>query len=171
MKKVIGTLLSALIILSCFSGCSKTAAEAGGITVYDGDGNVIAQGSREDIQKSEYFAYLDIAVREAVGIIGKTEEIDDTEGEKKLFDGEYSIYTAFDKGAYESIVNAYSEYDGYFSVGCALTDWNGALIAAYSNGKAEDDTINYSTEKTAPYSAFKPLSVYLHTNETYASTS
>ncbi len=159
MKRTISALLSALMIASCLWGCSKPQDE-GSITVYDNDGNVIAEGSREKIQKSEYFAYLERVISEAAKIVCDIEEYDESEGEKMLFKGEYKIYTAFDKNAFESIEKAYGEYEGCFSFGCAITNWEGVLIAAYSKSAKGEDSINYSIEKTSPFSSFKPLSVY-----------
>lgn len=160
MRRIISIILSALIILSCFSGCSKTAGEAGGITVYDGNGKVMAKGDREKIMNSEYHTYLESVINEASKLICEIEERSEREGEMLLFNGNYEIHTAFDPDIYENIKNAYSEYEGDFSCGFAVTTWEGVLLATYSASEKEGEEINYSLKKTPPFSAIKPLSVY-----------
>ena len=159
MKRIVVAALTAALTISSLFGCSRVE-KGGKITVYDKNDTVIAKVSAADIGKNEYFAYLEKVIDEASKIIGEADGSEEKEWEKRLFEGEYEIYTAFDKDVFESIAAGYTEYEGEFSFGCAVTSYDGLLLAAYSSSNKEEDSTNYSLNKTSPFSTIKPLSVY-----------
>ena len=161
MKRILAVLLVFVFASTCLWGCSVDESGVGGsITVYSGDGSVMESGSFDKLSKSKHFAYIDTVISEASEIICEIEGCEAEKGKEQLFSGEYSIYTAFDEAVYDSMEAACTEYEGHCSFGCAVTTYDGVLLATYSLNEKEGDSTNYSVQKTAPYSAFKPLSVY-----------
>lgn len=136
------------------SGCGNS-----GSTVYDNDGKKI--GTVSKAEKSKYYAYLEIVNSEAIKIISEEKDCEEEEAISALNTGEYDIYTAFDENIYNSFNDAVKNYSTEGAAfGSAVTDLNGHLIAAYSFSE-EKEKVNFANKKTAPYSSFKPLSVYL----------
>ena len=153
-------ILGMIILSVCFvGGCTKK-----GLTVLDQQGNEMevlkkTQLGKEKIDEKGYRAYLEIVLEEATQIICKEKKVDEEEAEEILLKGNYSVYTNFDKAAYEAIKKS-EVLEKDVSFGCAITDLEGNLVAVYSGGDFKEEYQNYAQKKTAPYSSFKPLSVY-----------
>lgn len=146
-KKIIVICMLALALV--LTGCS-----GGGATVYDKDSNEM--GNLDNYGKSEFAGYLEIVNDEAVEIIKNQEKCTDEEAVELLSSGQYQIYTAFDESVHYAIQSVYGQLDSDLAFGSAVTDLQGHLLATFSSS---EDT-NYAVEATAPYSSFKPLSVY-----------
>lgn len=163
MKKWIAVFLSLLLALECaaVSGCSS----GGQVRVLDGGGQEIAaleslSDERTELHDHAYRTYLEIVLSEAEGCIASLYEWDTQQARRYLLEEECTLYTAFDGGAFHSLQNAYEQQaGGSLSFGGAVTDLQGNLLAVCSAGGEEG--ANYATAKTPPYSAFKPLSVYM----------
>lgn len=155
MKKKLLLLLGGAAVLIAVGLCIfLLQPEPAGITLYDSQGELLAQAqSRAQLRDCEYWAYADIAVTEAVTHLAVRESLPLEKAEKQLFQKGYAIYTDFDKALYEKMKTALSQYE--HDTGCAITDLYGVLLAVYSSGQS-----NLAATATAPYSAFKPLSVY-----------
>lgn len=136
-----------LISLLSLIGCSGSKS-----VVYDGNGQKI--GMLNDKEN----AYIELAKNEAIDIISENESCSNEEAAKKLEKEKYKIYTAFDKEVYDHIDTVYNETEiDELDFGCTIVNSEGMIIAAYSKGESGK---NFAVEKNAPYSAFKPLSVY-----------
>lgn len=152
-KKLLITAVTALVAGTlALTGCSVSGAQ-----VYDADGDKM--GSLKKDSSKNYTAYMEIVKNEAVNIMSETLECSEEEAKAELESGKYEVHTAFDKEIYQSLEDAYNSHSE-LSFGSAVTDLNGYLVAAYSGGP-EKDSKNFAVEKTAPYSSFKPISVYL----------
>ncbi len=113
---------------------------------------------KNNLTDSGHAAYLEVVVDEAVSIIAELEKCSLKNAKKLLLKNGYSIYTSFDTEIYSSIQDAYTKLQADEpEFACAVTDLDGHLLAAFSAAKTPK---NLATKKTAPYSAFKPLSVY-----------
>lgn len=163
-KKTIGYVLCLIILLQSIfiSGCAKKE-----VKIFDGDGNVLASLSSAKLQDADmeddgYRAYIEVVWDETVSIIQATENCDKEDAGKLIFENQYQIYTSFDKTIYQSLKKTYK--DGYekenLEFGSAVTDTKGHLLAVYGQTDSGDGYQNYATKITAPYSSFKPLSVY-----------
>ncbi len=153
-KIIIATLCLALVLGAiCFSFLGSP------LKIVASDGSPVAQPkSIKAISKDQNSAYLKIVFDEAVDILASINNCDKKEAGKQLFKGEYTIFTAFDPQINQKLSAACSPYDRVTTVGSAVTDLSGNLVAVYSTD-SKDDT-NYATLKTNPCSAFKPISVY-----------
>lgn len=160
-KHIIAALLAFALVLQLFTltACSTK----GSLKILDGAEEELAVLTSSNISKntlkdSAYAAYLEVALEEAVGIIAELEDCSAKKAEKLLFSKGYTVHTAFNSTVFSSIQNAYKEHqEAELEFACAVTDLNGRLLAAFSAGR---EGKNLATENTAPYSAFKPLSVY-----------
>lgn len=136
------------------AGCAKSS---GTVTVLDSQGNTLICLRENRIPADDSrWAYIQLAVDEAARQLAQARGCTQQEAVDQLFSGQYTVYTAFSPAVHQAITAA-MESRSLVEVGCAVTDLRGNLLAAYSGG----DTTNYATSPTAPYSAFKPLSVYL----------
>lgn len=160
-KKAAGLLMIGIFLFqACFlGGCSGEK-----VNILDRKDEVLtglnkSNFDKEKLENKGYWAYLDIVLDEAVQIVSDVEECSVDEAEKLIFEKEYSIYTTFDKQVYDAIDKA-QKLGENVSFGCAVTDLQGNLLAVYSAGDVEQEYKNFATMKTAPYSSFKPLSVY-----------
>lgn len=148
--------------MSLLTGCS----DDNGAKVYDGEEQVLAVLNRTSIDKLKVDdkgkkAYIDLVLDEAAEIIGTSKNCSLEEAQKLIIENEYEIYTSFDLNMYEAIKDSYEGYEEeQLEFGCAVTDLNGNVIAAYSGGDAKDEFQNHAQIKTAPYSSFKPISTY-----------
>ncbi len=141
IKKTASLLLSLTVAASCltFTGCSSES----NAEIYDSGGGLLSTSLEAD-PKSDNFAYLDIAISEAKTLVS----------EETLKKG-CKIYTYCDTRLISGMKTACNTTALGFEVGCAMTDLQGRLIAAYSSTET-----NLATQKNQPYSAIKPLAVY-----------
>lgn len=164
IKRRLVLLLASVLVLP--TGVMTGCASKGGTTVYDGEEQVLAVLNRATIDKLKleeegHRAYLDIVFDEAAGIISSFSDCSEEEAKELIAENEYEIYTEFDSAMYEAIKNSYQEYEqDELEFGCAVTDLQGNLIAAYSEAYEEDEYENCASMQTAPYSSFKPISTY-----------
>ena len=129
------------------------------LTVLDSKGEKIVEyKSLSKYEKDENNAYIQIAVDEAVKIIAEKQNLSEKTAKKQLFNGGYTLYTAFDSAVDKALNKTCDSLDKEINIGGAITDLNGNLIAAYSTDSK--DNLNFATKLTDPCSAFKPLSVY-----------
>lgn len=162
-KKAISCILSAAVIINSLSlaGCSGKDPS----TVLAADGEQIAsitsvESGEATYQKEEYFAYVDFVVSEATEILSELKGTDSEKAQKELINGGYTVSTLFDAEVLNKLSEAYlSKLSSSVPFGAAVTDLKGGLTAVYSGGNS-NETTNFATAKNAPYSAFKPLSVY-----------
>lgn len=151
---MIKKIISVLLIISVFllvSGCKKEETN-----IYDNNDKLIS--TADIITESENFAYIDIVMREADTIISKLNNCDEKSARNLLLKGKYKIYTYCDQGLIKTIKKVYSEVIPDVNFGCAISNLNGNLIAAYSGSESLET--NFAIKKTPPYSTFKPLAVY-----------
>ncbi len=157
VKKRCSWLLTVACVLAMFSGCHGQEATS---TVYDRDGNPVAEVGLHSLPQDAHSAYADIVRDEAVAILAQINDCRAKEAEKTFQQNAYHIYTAYDARIGEAMQTALAEA-GEYPLGCAMTDPEGNLLAAYSG----DRNVNYAATRRAPYSAFKPLSVYMQAVE------
>ena len=158
MKKIIAVFLSAVLALS-FAGC--TPKEYEGFRVYDSQGAEIAVIKSLPLDSAKLSdpllaAYIDIAFAEAAEAISAEQRVSLEKAEKILLGG-YGIWTNLDSSFYSAIKGALNEGED-LQLGCAVTNLNGALIAAYSAG---EEGRNFAAMRTQPYSSLKPLAIYM----------
>ncbi len=111
-----------------------------------------------DIDKA-YLPYLQAVTQEAVGILMSQSEDLTEEVAIKMISTGYEIETYLDTDIVDTI--AYEHRNSGISedsLGCALTDMDGCVVALYSN--ENDDNTNFALTRQYPYSSIKPLSVY-----------
>lgn len=150
-RKIISFLLAiSLCILAC--GCAKRQTA----NIYDGSGDVLVGSAEIDSLTDENSAYLDIVISQAANIIAQLKNTDTQSAVKQIKN--YNIYTYLDKDLVTAIATAYSETVSGASLGCAIVDLDGRLVAAYSASATEDK--NFALEKMQQHSTMKPLSVY-----------
>ena len=155
MKKFLSLFLVLTTFMSCFSSCKSNNKPA---RFFGADGNELASLSKiSELKKSEYGAYLDIVIDEAVDILSDLYDINDDDAENKLISQGYSVYTVFDNAVFESLRITAKEHDK-LDIGASITDHSGNLLAVLSS--EFDDDLNFATQLNVPCSAFKPLSVY-----------
>ena len=149
--------LALALVLGSLSGCGKER-EKNGIAVLDAGGDTLAVlQSADDLSKSSFSAYLEIALLETAEILSRQENTTVQEALDSLFDRQLRVETAFDRNVYEAVTGTQAVTQSDLEMGIAIVDQLGNLLAAYSS----DPVINFAIQKNAPYSAFKPLSVYL----------
>ena len=124
---------------------NRNDSKENNLTILDNNGEVIATLQNFE-NNGEYSDYIDVVMAEVKEILGDE------------LNGNYFIETAFDKIAYDSCNNAYErikiQNTPFASV---VTSLDGRILCVVSHG---NENINYAIQKTQPYSAFKPLSVY-----------
>lgn len=150
MKNIQRKIMLLICIVSCImlAGCSMS-----GTKIYDKDQNEINKS------QDETKAYMQIVEEDAVKILCEQNDCGDEEARKLLVKGKYHIYTYFNAALVKEMAETYRNYgDKKLSFACVATDLNGHLVGVFSGGSEE---INFAKEKQAPYSSFKPLSVYL----------
>lgn len=142
---IIAVVIIAITLFAIFGDSGGKTNSKNSITVLDSNGEVLTT-IRGFESEGEYSAYLDIVLSEVKTIIG--EELNDN----------YTVETTFDKTAFDSCNVAYEQIElKNTPFAAVITSIDGKILCAVSNG---EDRINYAVEKTQPYSAFKPLSVY-----------
>ena len=153
--KFLCVLLAMSLLPWSMAGCAK---EQGGLTVLDAKGSTMLC-IREDtpLAQDARQAYLQIVLIETAQLLAQKQGCTDQQALEQIFAGNYTVCTAFDPTVHNAMAAAITEQAGELAAGCAITDLGGNLLAAYST----DTQTNYATEKTPPYSSFKPLSVYL----------
>ena len=134
-------LLIIAVLMFVFNGATKTAD----ITVLDNAGNPIGslQGMNYD---GEYADFCDVVIDELAEILGEQPS------------GTYTVYSTFDKTAFDACEKSY-ESTSFSKVDFAqvVTKVDGQILSVFSAG---NNKLNFAVEKTQPYSAFKPISVY-----------
>ena len=155
MKRFFSLVISVFLILSLFCGCEK-----GTLKIFDGDGKAFAEIEYESEQKNEeYVSYTQIVLEEAIEIIKNVKSLSKRNAEKELYKGNYSVYTYLDPYVYDNVKKSYTEAYRNVDFGCAVTNLKGDILAVCSFD-TKDRGLNFSTEKTQPFSAFKPIAVY-----------
>lgn len=125
-----------------------------GITVYDSGGNVLATvKSTAELPKSDYWAYLDIAISQATEKVAEIKGWDRETARNHLLTEGYAIRTAFREDAFRALQSA---DENKAPMGGAVTDLKGNLLAVYS---ARGDT-NYAAAKLPPCDALTPVNLY-----------
>lgn len=133
------------------------------LTVVDGNGEVLATVSNLSVNDSNLkdrntSTYVKTVIDEAISVIAEKNGYSEEKSKKTLQNSSYTVYTAFDSKALEACSRAYSAFDDSKTPFSAVVMSNdGKLLSVFSGS---DESKNYATEKTQPYSAFKPLSVY-----------
>lgn len=130
------------------------------ITFFDSRGNQIACDSVSNFANNENFAYLDATVTEAIEILATTYAIPAEDAKSKLLENNYLIHTNFDEEISKNLKSGCEKYGDKVKVGGAIINLDGDLLAVVSVSKDVSNSINYSLEKNAPCSAFKPLAIY-----------
>ncbi|MBQ2939085.1 MAG: penicillin-binding protein [Clostridia bacterium] len=164
MKRTLCFLIAAAVGLGLLGGCTPeppTPNET--VTVVDAEGNRLASfdrldGLAEGVREPALLCYVQIAVNEAITYLMTADGLDQTAAAKALFAKPHTLHTAMQQTAYESMVDGMESAEQKATYAAAATDLHGKLIAAVSGGDATRN--NYAFQKTAPYSAFKPLSLY-----------
>lgn len=150
----------AIVIFVLNAQPPTTQTEEKPLTVFDSQGTVLLQAtSLPELYDANCWAYLEIAVEEALEIISQQENCSTADAKKRLFSDGYELHTAFDSIAFTALKEAQTLQKDC-SLACAITDLQGGLLAVWcedANGKQ----INYLQERSSPYSAFKALSVYM----------
>lgn len=133
-----------------------------GLIILDGNGETLTvlQSDMElNESEIEYQAYIEAAVQEAIQLMAEKEDSTEEEIEKEIFNGEYTLYTSFDRTAFSASQSAYKSTNFEdIPFATVVTAYDGRILSIY-NGE-NSGNINYALEKTQAYSAFKPLSVY-----------
>ena len=145
--------------LSFLGGCGKKE-----VVIVDNAGKEIEVLSETEygegkMSEAGHRAYVEVVMDEAIQIVSEEKNCSIDEAEKLIFQEGYSLYTVFEEEIYNAIAES-KLLDEKVSMGCAVTDLKGNLLAAYSAGDYEQEYQNFATKDTAPYSSFKPLSVY-----------
>ena len=164
--KIAAVLLLTASLLTLWS-CKKDGVSGDGIPFYDKEGGIIcridtADSSKWKLEDKGFRFYVQYALNEAVELISDTDNCTAEEAEKKLFGGDYAIYTNFDETAYNGLKSAYVENaaDVDYTYGGAVSDNSGRLLAIYSQSLSEDSRADYSTEKQKVYGLLTPVGVY-----------
>lgn len=166
MKRIVKGLLAIVLIVQTLSvaGCSSGGAKS--LQILDSGGNEMAflqtvSDARTELTDSAYRAYLEAVLSECEILIAEQNNCDVKKARKFLLENECTVYTAMDSRVFSSVQKAYEQQNQKdLSFGCAVTDLHGSLLALFSAGADGQEYVNYATEKTPPYSSFKPLCVY-----------
>ncbi|MBO4277428.1 MAG: penicillin-binding protein [Clostridia bacterium] len=156
-KKLLAAALAAacLLLFACAGGSGNEADKK--LVITDSEGNELAvyvTGEESPAEKG-YASYIGAAISEASGIIVSLGIAAKENAAEELLAGGYIIETAFVPQVAEAIKNAAeSQLEPGTGFGAAATDLQGRLIASY------DTRRDLAFTHTAPYSSFKPLSVY-----------
>ncbi|MBP5155958.1 MAG: hypothetical protein J6252_05185, partial [Clostridia bacterium] len=158
-KKIIAAALAAFCLLLSACGSETGGGSEGGIkenrlVITDSAGNELAVfvSGKESVEK--YSSYVGKAISEAAEILVSAGLCKKENAAEELLSGGYVIETALVPKAAEAIMSAASQLEPGAAFGAAATDLQGRLIAACDN--RGDSAFAH----TAPYSSFKPLSVY-----------
>lgn len=133
------------------------------LTVCDAAGNPMAQIQdyplkAKHLTDAGQWAYIDVVLDEATLCLQQTYGGSIEEAQDRLLHSGYTIHTNFDTACYAAMRDAYAqEENAPPTFAAAMTDLHGRVLAVYSVGEKES---NYAKQALAPYSAFKPLSVY-----------
>lgn len=152
-------LLCAAAMLGGLCGCGASDA---GVTVYDAAGGVMGTRttltgtSADTLTDPAYSSYIDIALVEAVTALAVATDTTVDAAQKALLRDGYTVHTAFDPTIFAALAAGYKDKATKdLDFACAVTDYNGNLLATYSVGKQ-----NYAMTPQSPHSSFKPLGVY-----------
>ncbi len=156
IKKWISGLLC-LVILCSFSGCKGSKNP---LLILDNEGREVASVSSERaVRKHEDRAYVEMVTKEAAEILSKLLGLSESQAQKKIYDGGYVVYTAYDPKMNKALATACAAKEKEIEVAAVITDLSAHVCAAYSS-KCSNKETSYATAKEPPCSAFKPLSVY-----------
>ncbi len=161
INKIISVILLLTLALCSIAACTPKEYAV----ILDRNGNVMCHVTSFDRGVSDaadpYLnAYVDIVKDEACKIVAAQNGIDTKEAQKYILNSLLAINTCFDPLAYEQLKTAgENELMTECSVALSATATDGKLLAVFSKSLS-DKYVNLATEKTAPYSAIKPLSVY-----------
>ena len=133
-------LISALF----FSSCSDGKTQARRIILTDSDGTVFYDSDNAAEQNANK-AFIDIVLNEIEALSPKAK-------------GTINVRTTLDAGLQKNCTDTYSEslLSGV-PFAAVVTATDGKILCAMSGG---NERVNYTLQKTQPYSSFKPLSVY-----------
>ena len=146
-KKVVLPISLVIIIAVIFLAFlfNRNGKEENNLTILDNERNIIATIHNFE-NNGEYSDYIDVVITEVKEILGED------------LNSNYIIETSFDKVVFESCNNAYEQMNfRNIPFASVVTGVDGRILCVVSHG---DGNINYALQKTQPYSAFKPLSVY-----------
>lgn len=153
LNKIISIVLTFLLCLT-FCSCNSNSAS---LNIFD-DANYLIENASNLKEDDILYAYVDITLNEADEIISEMFNCTKKEARNKILKEGLKIYTYCNKNTISAMQKTYDEMGNRFDFGCALTNLNGNLVAAFSGSK--NSTSNFAANKTQPHSAFKPLSVY-----------
>lgn len=154
MKRIGGIFGAAVLSLLLFGGCAGKE-EGAPLTLFDSQGRQqIAAAKEQTFLEDKYGAYWEIVLDEATDHLAAALELPWEEARTELLTGGYSVHTALDQVAFESLTSGNKQYE-LSETGMVLTDLQGRLLAVSSTGGE-----NFAGKKTKPYSSLKPLSVY-----------
>ena len=162
IKKYSLLVVIGFVLTSALCGCENK-----GFEIYDGTKAIAYIESENkdtwDASTVNEREYIEVVIEEAKGIISEIEKCDAQTAAEKLFKGEYpQIYTYYDGDISNSLSESYEDYETKgLELGCAVADTSGRVLAVMSRGGEK----NLATAKTPPYSAFKPLAVYMQAVE------
>ncbi len=162
--KIICFCVVGLVLIGVIVGVVLWAQPKKEIAIYDKSGELIAKLQKNYELDQFKIPYCDVAISEATQIIAAKNECSLKEAKSLLWKNEYSIYTYFDNNVQTALYMACNPYNDRFDCGAAATDLEGNIVAAYGHGVKTDD-VNYAMNLKSPYSAFKPLSVYMQAIE------
>ena len=127
------------------------------LTVLNNQGQVMAElSSPQDLREDARRAYLEYVIDEAAWVFAKQNAVTQEEAVDLLFKSNCVLKTAFDPAVFAAMEKAGEKWGDSFSIGCAMIDLQGNLVAIYSTPDAD----NQARLQTSPYSTLKPLSVY-----------
>jgi len=159
---LIGAALAATlaIVILFFAGGQKQGQEGQiPVTIRDAEGQVLLTAtSLPELYDADCWAYLELAVEEAMAIVAQQEDCSSADAKKHLFSDGYEIHTAFDPVVFRALKETQTLKKDC-SIACAVTDLQGGLVAVFCEDTGGKQ-INYLTQRRSPYSAFKVLSVY-----------
>lgn len=138
----------------------------GSVTVLSQDDEQMVElqslsAGRGELSGNRYRAYLEAVLTEGETIVAEQRGCTVTEAQRYLLQSGSIITTAFNGAVYEAVNSAYKALAcESLAFGCAVTDMQGNLLTLHSAAGDENAFYNHATEKTPPYSSFKPLCVY-----------
>lgn len=160
MKKLLRLLTVSALVLTMGLGCGKQEqTENKGMTLLDRRGAPICTvKTSEDLYQDDRWAFLEVAVTEAVTEVAKLWDIDPEQARQQMIRDGYQVKTTFDPEQFMLLQGAVRRSGEEAPLGIVLTDLNGDVTALYSS--EDDSRTNYAATQHAPYSSFKALSVY-----------
>ena len=166
MKRIKALFITIIIFAQVIiiSGCSPSKGKSLQINDINGAELVKLQsisGSYAELEKNDRRAYLEAVLSESETAVAEVRGCNVEKAREYLLKNKCTVYTAFDDRVFESVKKAYeSRVTAELDFGCAVTDLHGNLLALYSAGSDDENYVNFATQKTPPYSSFKPLCVY-----------